>query len=262
MSPPPLRAGNHHVVVVSDDYTGLFRVKLVTVDAADPHDHAVGRRGFAQPLLFLPAPGRHKTPVLFEGSRIEQLVDILTRAALPSGVPFCDLLRPKRIVDVRSAFFQFCQIIPDVVGVDRLDRFDAIIFHLRLPEQGNRVALVNGISSGHADPLYDAALTRLDHVSQSHRLHDSDRAAGDHAIIRSDIERDDGALCRCGDLHRLRDRLLGRLLGFDLGVVIEESQRVLCVLDLRTGVSPLRFCLDFHQGGASGGKHESRSRGA
>ena len=148
MAAAALRAGDDHVVVVHHDGAGLVGFEEVAVDLADAHDQAVGLRGFAQPLLFLPTRRGHQRPVLAERA-VHEVLDVLRRAPLLLGVPpGRDLLGAELVVDEVAAFVDQRE-----VGSARIEiRFGAwlgpITLDVRLGDPEQRITGVDAIAPG------------------------------------------------------------------------------------------------------------------
>ena len=204
----------------------------IAVDLADAHDQAVGLRGFAQPLLLLPACRGHQRPVLAKRA-VHEVLDVLRGAPLLLGVaPGRNLLGAEFVVDEVAAFVDQGEITAANVGIFFGAWLGPVALEVRLGDPEKRVAGVDPVPLGDQDRIHYATALGADDVVEFQRVDRCDRLSGAHLVALGHVDRDNGA--RHG-----RDEGDGAagpgcaivLLGFDVGVVFEQRERILGIRD-------------------------------
>ena len=117
-----LSAGKHRIVICHHRTSGGIIAEAPAINPSQAHDHAVSRSLLDQLLqgMSLAACCHHQAAVLDEGSRIEEIVDILARGALPG---FAAPLHGGRALFVQCAAMPF-----DHGGKIRPDKIEINVF--------------------------------------------------------------------------------------------------------------------------------------
>ncbi len=200
-----LRARQHRVVVRHQDALRFRFLEQVAVDATDPRDHSVRGRVLHQVLDRAPPPLRrnHQRPVLDEGARVAQVLDIFASGTLPGLAPPRDRVGP-RCVETQSVSLDYFRKIGthaiqiDVRRLGALRRFD-----LPLLDKRQRMPLKDRVAFGNRDPPHDSAPVGRDDVLHLHRFHHEQLLPAMHPVAFAHIDRNDRALHRRLDRHRV-----------------------------------------------------------
>ena len=227
-----LRAGEDRVVVREDDAPGAVLREQVAVDRAQARHQPVGRRPGDQ-VVDRPAAALRRDDqraVLDECPRVAEVLDVLPRRALPGRPAAGHHVRPGRVEPDGVAVEHLTQIGPDPVEVQ--PRAAGLLRHRHVQrlEEGQRVALGDGVALLGQPTQHAPAAGGDDDVLHLHGLHDEERLPGVDEVAARDeeghhraLERGghaDGAV-RAGDRSEPRRRARRRRLG-----VIEHGERV------------------------------------
>ena len=182
----PLGTGQHRVVVGHDD-------GAMTVDRADASDEPVRRRAPDQ-LVDVAATALgsdDERPVLDEASVVAEVVNVLSRRALPSSAASLDSVRARLVVPEGVPLEDLGQVGPQVIGSPGVLGSLAFPRDRALLENDQGLARHHGVGHGHVDLADEAGGGRLDGMLHLHRLDDDHLLPGAHEIALADIDADD-----------------------------------------------------------------------